>query len=289
MSTLTKIFVGLLVVASLLLSAATMTFVYATPDYANRVEGLERKIQVADSLVSSARSEANAQTAASQNEVAALRQELASARTRITELQGEVANSNAEVANAELATSQALAAQTVAMTAVTQTQASNDQLQEDLVATRDDFEKTVQLQTRTAAKLAETQNNLVYANRALRRAEEKNVELLGKIEQANSIIVALGGNPTDLDSNPAAPPAINGVILARDIVEGVPYAMISVGSEDDVKPGMEFIILDGSTSDFLGFINIEQVDDTQAFGRLTGNTVEQIKANDVVRTKLLGS
>jgi len=289
LSTLTKIFVGLLVVTSLLLSAAAMTFVYTTPDYANQLESLQAKMRVAESRANQAQSEASKSATASANEATALRAALAAARTRVTELQAEVANANADVASAELASQQALAAQTVAMTAVTQTQASNDTLQQQVIDTRDELEKTVGLQTQTATKLAETQNNLVYANRALRRSEEKNVELLGKIEQANAIILALGGNPTDPDSNPAAPPAINGVILAKDVVEGVPYAMISVGSEDDVEPGMEFIILDGRTSDFLGFINIEQVDDTQAFGRLTGNTVEQIKTNDVVRTKLLGS
>ena len=292
MSPLTRIFVVLLIVTSLLLSAASLTFLYTTPDYAGQVETLEAQVAAGQSAVARAQSEGNSAASAARAELETVQAALAEARARTTQLQGEIAAAQAEVAQAELENSQVQAANTVAMTAVTQSQATTQQLREQLASLRDTYEQTVDRQAETSSKLAETQNLLAYASRALRTEQERNVELLSQNDTAKRLLADAGIDLGDFDPQRASaisPPPINGVIEATEVLDGVKYATVSVGTEDDVVRGMQFIVLDGRSGDFLGFVNIEDVDDQTAFGRLEGNRLPEIDADDLVRTQLVGS
>ena len=49
---------------------------------------------------------------------------------------------------------------------------------------------------------------------------------------------------------------------------------------------MKFTIIDDQTSELLGFVTVEEVDDQVSIGKLTGPRVDQVSANDQVRTQV---
>lgn len=105
------------------------------------------------------------------------------------------------------------------------------------------------------------------------------------VDNLTGQLVAAGLDPRN-KMNPVAPPPINGVIIQRQTIGGEPYALISVGSEDDVKLGMQFNVVDAETNQLLGFVTIEEVDDQVSIGKLHGPRIEQIAPNDEVKTQV---
>ena len=49
---------------------------------------------------------------------------------------------------------------------------------------------------------------------------------------------------------------------------------------------MRFTVLNAQSNEFLGFLTVEQADDTVSIGRLSGPKVSSISANDEVRTQV---
>ena len=84
----------------------------------------------------------------------------------------------------------------------------------------------------------------------------------------------------------AGAPPINGVIRDTRAIAGIPHAKISVGSDDAVKVGMEFNILDRSNGKFLGKLTVVAVEPNEAVGRVTGPDIAAIAAGAEVRTQL---
>src|SRR5690606_24493860 len=161
-----------------------------------------------------------------------------------------------------------------------------NELREQLAGLRENSDRTLQQNLELSTELARLQNEYEYTQRALRAAQEQNVDLLGQTEQMRGIIVALGGNPDRLEQNPVAPPPINGVVVQRQDVGGQPYALISVGSEDDVRSGMRFTINDTESSQLIGFLTVEEVDDQVSIGKLSGPRINEVGPNDQVRTRV---
>ena len=64
------------------------------------------------------------------------------------------------------------------------------------------------------------------------------------------------------------------------------YATISVGSSDQVQPGMEFKVINKATGDYLGALVVDSVSPNESTGRLSGPHVPDIKAGVEVRTQL---
>ena len=91
---------------------------------------------------------------------------------------------------------------------------------------------------------------------------------------------------------PAAPdpedegPDINGVVRAVREVDGVRHATISVGSNDGVKKGMRFSVVDPDEGVWLGHLTIDAVGFNEATGSLAGPNVKAVKLGHRVMTKL---
>jgi len=83
---------------------------------------------------------------------------------------------------------------------------------------------------------------------------------------------------------PATP--INGVIRDKKNVNGVIFATISVGSQDQVTKNMVFNVIDREQGDFLGYLRVDRVEPNEAIGRLDGPKVADIKPGNEVRTQL---
>ncbi len=129
--------------------------------------------------------------------------------------------------------------------------------------------------------LSQAENELRFAERALRNEQEKNAELSRRTDELSQAVIALGGDVNNL--GPISGPNVNGVIVSRSTLPSGPHATISVGRQDDIRPGMEFAVYSSSGDDFLGLLTVTDVDDQQAFGRLRGPAVARISNNDRVR------
>ena len=84
----------------------------------------------------------------------------------------------------------------------------------------------------------------------------------------------------------SAPP-INGVVRTTGETNGIPYATISVGSAEQVAKGMVFQVVDRTHGGFLGELTINAVDLHEATGKLEGPGIGQVRAGTTeVKTQL---
>lgn len=283
MSALTKVFVVLLVVLSLLLAAASVTFLNTVPAYGTRIDSLDAQLRSAQTAASSSAAREAANRSALERQRDELNNLLANAQQALIDQRAQLANSQAEKATLQ---SQVVTAQTgisQAIAALNANQSVVETLQAQVGTLRDENRDAFIDRNETARQLVDAENELEYARKVLNRLEEQNAELLSSTEQIRRVAEASG---MDLSTTPPVPPRINGVITDSRQLPNGRYGSISVGSEDDVQPGVRFAIFDSESKAFLGFLDVESVDDSESFGKLTGPGVNQISAGDEARTDI---
>jgi hypothetical protein len=70
------------------------------------------------------------------------------------------------------------------------------------------------------------------------------------------------------------------------MINGIPYATISVGADAQVKQGMKFSVIDRDKGSFLGELTVGQVDEKEATGKLEGPHINEVHAGTEVRTQI---
>ena len=287
MSALTKVFVGLHVLLTMILTAAFVTFATRVEDYKGQVD--QARAQVAAEQLKASRertqAEADIQTAresltAANTRIEAIRGQLADAQQRasqqavqIAELQSKDTLNTASINKLGNALSASEAQKTQLQTTVADLRTRND----DLLAKYGDSERAVADLTN---RYEQTLRQMRYYAEQLTATEEQASLMRGVIERA-------GINLRDPEVvRNAMPPAINGVIKERMNIEGREYATISVGSADSVRPGMEFRVIDRDNGNFLGILTVDSVEAQEATGRLNGPRVAEIQRGNEVRTRL---
>jgi hypothetical protein len=116
---------------------------------------------------------------------------------------------------------------------------------------------------------------------------ERNSELMKINDTLTNELKGLGRDPSRVTAAgiTAGAPRVNGVISDTKDVAGIPFATISLGSDDSVRIGMEFNILDRESGRFLGKLTVVQVNANDAIGRLSGDTAA-VRVGNEVRTHL---
>lgn len=288
MSVLTKIFVVCLVVLSLLLSAATITFVNSIDDYKRTLDAAKQGQLSAEASAAEARTAAELASKAAADAQAQLTAQAQGASGENTRLAGQLndlgqqlarANSQATIAEANVSklTSAVAALQTMSAAAsqqVADLRTANDRL------TQQNGELNI--------SLTENINKLNITEDARRALAEQLVESKTTVDKLSGALRDRGVDPNRVQSSglAAGAPAINGVIRDTRAIAGIPHAKISVGSDDSVKVGMEFNILDRTNGKFLGKLTVVAVEPNEAVGRVTGPDVAAIAAGAEVRTQL---
>lgn len=290
MSPLTKLFVVLLVIVSMLNAAAIVVFV-------NNAKPLQPMLDTANSQLQAARLQEQANLAAMQRAQDQLNAEIvqhqkdnsthaaesaqdqadlnkaevtiASLRAENTDLQASVNTANGSV---QLATSTANKSQDQ----LTELRNSND----DLVKQNEEF-------GRRNAELTSTLDSLRS------RQEETAEKLQESKEDTEKLAAALkdkGVDPQEI-VNATAPAGlgaqdINGVVREKSVINGNTFVTISVGSADGVTKGMKFNVVNGP--EFLGIVTIDTVDTDSAIGRLEGfpDKVAEVQKGNDVKTQL---
>jgi hypothetical protein len=271
---LTKIFVVFLVVFSLLLSAATITFVNAVAnhrDAASKAElalGIERaKAARLESTMSSAQAAARQQIGQLEGQVQSVQQALTAEGEKVRDRDAQLAQAASDKASLQTELTglrQALtASQEAQKNLTTQAESARNRAQ-DLFVKNQELNRTN----------SDVTNRLAVTERERRNLAEQLTEVQKQLDNAHASLKQYGVNPNTVA---AVAPSINGVIKSRQVIAGVPYAVISVGSNSDVQTGMEFNIVDRGTGAFLGVLTVTAVEPNEAIGRLSGKRVEEVQ------------
>ncbi len=280
MTVLTKVFVVALVFLSLLLAAASVTFLNTVPDYNAQAEGLQAQLSVANDTANSVRAQESAARAAIERQRDQLNDQLSDLKSQMASMQSQLAEAEAEKANLQTRQSILQTNLATAVSAVNANQAVMDNLIAQVGTLQQENFAAITQRNETSRELATAENELNFAEQALRLEREKNAELLSQTTEMREALASLNFNLGDL----GAFADVRGQITGKRQLANGPHASISVGSEDDVVRGMRFAVFDQDNSDFLGFLDVIDVDDNVATGRLEGPAVDRIEAGDRVRT-----
>ena len=287
MSPLTKLFVVLLVILSLLTTAATVVFVNQTQNSAKMLADAKAEAAAARSAASEAEAAAGAQRDQaqeairnSQNQIEQFRQSANQLQMRINELAAQ----NADATTKVTLSSADQARLTEALKSAQETNAHQAEQITQLRTTNDErLKQNVELNTR----VTELTDRSQVLERELRFANEQLAEAKTTADRQGAMLRDAGINPKMASAGTGAgAPPINGVIRARRDIAGIPYAVISVGSNDGVAKGMEFKIVNRATGQFLGVLTVDSVEATEATGRLSGPKLPEVRPGVEVRTQL---
>ena len=287
MSALTKTFVVLLVVMSLLSAAGFVVFV-------NRVENFKTAAAASQASISQKTADlaaAKAATAAVQGQLDAKAREVDAAMAENARLSNEnadkVAALNATIAR-ENAQSTIMTVTQDNLTAALNASEGQRKTQSDtLVALRT-------AQDATEKKLSDDEIALSDFTNKLDVAVRKNTDFSEQLAQNQSEGIRLNnllkehgidpGEVPDRVSSSAVP--INGVVRDTRNTNGIPIATISVGSAEQVTKGMVFNVVDRTHGNFLGLLTIDSVDLHTATGRLQGDKLADVRVGTEVKTQL---
>jgi hypothetical protein len=284
------LFVVLLVLLSIILTAGVVTFV-------NKVAPLQRDLAAerakssAQAAIASARSTAlsalenqlNAATVAANAAATTHQTQVQGFRTQIEDRDAQLAQVNNQVA----VLTSGIASNSSALLA---SEAAKGKLQEQVVALRKDADDRLRTNADLGTRVSQLTAENAVLERERRNLSEQLTESQGKVGQLSKLAQDNNIPLTQLDraGTGAGAPAINGVIRSRRTIFGKEYATISLGSQDQVRQGMEFKILDKDSGAFLGVMTVTEVDANEAIGQIIAEpaTLAQIRAGNVVRTQI---
>jgi septal ring factor EnvC (AmiA/AmiB activator) len=290
LSNLTKIFVICLVLVSLLLTSAAVTFVNRSDNAAETIARLTTTVQAQQSQLNAAQATLAAATSSeafvrsdAQNKVIEagkssleIQQKLADRDQQLASLKNQNALQSADLAK--------LAEATKAATEMT------SKLQETVATLRAQGDEANKKVADLNAAVSQLTNQLEITERERRYVAEQLVELQGSYKKAVGVIKDAGITPTLASAAPvgvkSGAPAINGAIRELRSIANVPYATVSVGTADGVVKGMEFKIIDPVRGDFLGILTIDSVQPNESIGKLAGPRVSDIAVGSAAKTKL---
>ena len=285
MSPITKAFVVLHVILSMLLTAGVVVFVNRVDDYRKIVADERTKGEL---LKRNAESAAAAETTAKES-LNQLQQQLAAqinaAKTDRDKSAADLLAKNTELADAQKQLAIAMAMNQQATGALAAAQTAQNQLNTNVTELRATVDKLQQQKLELDATVADLTNQRDVLEQQRRGLAER----VSSIEtEYNRVTAFVKSQNLRVPSGAVvidAPP-INGVVREVRTIEQKRYATISVGSADAVTSGMKFRVIDRNNGDFLGFLTVESVEANEASGRLDGPLVNRVSRGAEVRTQI---
>jgi hypothetical protein len=271
-SFLTRLFVILLVVVSMLNAAATVVFVNKEGATAEANDALTAKNNSLARERDDAVNELGTARAKLEEQQELSASEATTAQTRLDSMSADLASKDADNKQllrnnqAQEANLQGLDAQ---LAIALETNKQDMQTLNDL---RDTNAKLLDSQAETDAalarqrELADTNSRQVeYLSEQLKKSEDKNKAYAAVIEEHHLSVPTEGVTPLTFSG-----PTVSGIVQDKQAINGVTYVTISVGKSDNVQPGMEFRIVDSSAQppQFLGIVTVTEVQSDTSIGRL---------------------
>ena len=286
MSVMTKLFVVLLIICSLLLTAATVVFVNRTEDFHKAATASEERALRFQRDKEAAQRDADAAKARETEAIATANAKVADLLARIQTMTQDLAAKDAAVndLNSKLAVKEAaLTDQASALKTMGQNVADVNARNQAMVAESDKLRVTnaelVGANTDYSKRLEEADRERRFLNEQLNQAKSDLAKATGVLQQHG---VALN---QPLRNGPALPD-LKGVIRNVKTDDGRTYATISLGSQQKVEKGMEFSVVDDKEGVFLAKFIVDSVDPDSSFGRLEGPRVQNVRAENLVLSKL---
>jgi len=278
-SALTKTFVLLHVIMSMLLAAGLIVFVNRLDVSSQAMKADKARIARLEDEKSIAEAEARtigAQMTATQNQAQAqvdgLRQELAHATQDASALRGQIATLESNAAKDKAALAAANEALKVA-------QGNQGALQGQLAELRTAQDKLTQQFTEANLSINDLNQRLQQTERARRNLAEQLADMTNKAQNTPQGGRSAGG--AEEAGYVSAREHIEGVINERQTIAGRPYATISIGSNDLVRKNMKLNVLNKG-GQWLGYVTVTSVDQEDAIGVLSGPRINEIRKDDRV-------
>ena len=287
MSPLTKLFVVLLVVLSLLTTAGTIVYINKEDVQKGTLATLQTQLQAAQAAAQTARDELTAAQQNLQNVQGQANSQSQAATTELNNRQAEISKLNVELAKAQSASATQQLDVSRLTEALNASQASTTALQTEVARLRTNNDALVKQSSDLNSSVSDLTARLEVTERERRLLAEQLTQASGENQRLSMIIKNSGLTPTDQGRiADRSGPAINGVIRDVRNIAGRQYATVSVGSADGVKNGMEFKILDRAGGNFLGTLVVDSVEPNEAAGRIQGPRVAEVRPGVEVRTQL---
>ncbi|MEM6562439.1 MAG: hypothetical protein AAF656_12620, partial [Planctomycetota bacterium] len=256
MSTLTKIFVGLLVILSLILSAATVSTVATLDNYESELTASKQQVQSLNASIASTTAKAAADVEAAEDRADTLRVEVQRMQAETTSLESQISQLNQAASTRQREVDTITAEKQALIAAVNGSQEAQKVLQTSLASAREQLNELAQRR----AELESFNTELGAERQTLAREVRNLQEQIAMLrQQEGRMKAALQDQGIDAEevavgrtAVTGAAPAINGVIKSVKLIGGKTYAEVSVGSEDRVAANMKFNVIDSASGNFLG-------------------------------------
>lgn len=281
MSALTKLFVILLIVCSMLLTAGVVVFVNRTEDFRmsltqeqSRARTLQSEKESAEILARAAQNREQANAVESNRKIAERDQMIISLNEKIGA--GATAGNTAQTT---------IAIQQAQLTDASSALKTLNQTLNDLQAKHDAMIKqhgeTLIRNADLVGANTDLQKRIEQAEREVRWQNEQIVQLKAERDR---IVRLLGDQGVDPNAAPVRggvrpTPRVNGVVRQIRGEGGITVATISLGAADRIDKGMQFNIVDPNSTTFLGKITIDSVEANESIGRVEGPRVADIQPN----------
>lgn len=278
MSALTKAFVVLTTILSVLLVALVVPFVARTQNFQDQVRSLEQQRTVAEQTARQRQldlqnvvDQLGAQQQQSQQQVADLNAQI---RTLQTQLQDE--RTKAQTERAQLADLRASLTRFGA--AAEQDAALLQTLRNELNSSREELVQVRGRNIELADRGVELQSQLDAYDREVRRLRERMVGLQEEVQAMTGVIESNPELREQLASGESAPtqaPEVRGQVTAVQEAGDATLVSVDLGSADGIQEGNRLMVARGQ--EFLGTLQIDTVRESEAAGRmvLQQGTVQQ--------------
>jgi hypothetical protein len=284
------LFVVLLVLVSVALSAGTITFVNKLDPLQKELANTKTQLAAKDTLLEKANTIAASSTASIEAARAESANELAAARKSLLDAQGVIADRDAQIAKLNNNIAVLTSANSSATTALAASEDAKSKMNEQVATLRKDADDRLRQNADLSQRVSKLVADLDQTEKARRNLAEQLTDASGRADRLGKLLQDNGITTAQLDraGTGAGAPAINGVIRSRRNIAGKDYATISIGSQDLVAKGMKFNIIDPNSGMFLGLLEVEVVDQNEAMGQITAEpqNLAQIKAGNVVKTQI---
>jgi len=277
LSTLTKIFVVILVVLVLFSSVLFISFTVTTGNYKAMYDGEKDRARIAEAGENNYKLAADNYRTLYNNQVSLRTAESAAH-------QAAMADKDKQVSETKLALGQStdrLTALESSVNSLKQTldaaQKQNANLAQTLDRERRDKDKLAAQISEQTARLDSTQNELSIRERENTALKEDYSQAVQDFKELQRQVESSGGLPKAAAPLPAV--KIDGSVMAID--RGV--AQINLGSTSGVKKGMKFFVY--RNDNFVAYLQIEEVDAGRAAGVIT-DAKRDVRQGDKVTTSL---
>lgn len=288
MSPLTKVFVLLLVILSLILTAGMVVYVNRQESFVQIKKAQDAKISELTAKAAAANGQLDMAENARTNAEALLQNQRNLSEQTIAQLRSAVAERDANVAQINSNLLQSTAAQKTAADALTVALKQLDTQNGELADLRKQNLDLAKRNSEDSLAINDLTNKFDTVRAQWRDASEQNTQLQNDMKNMRETMHKSGiseNNPRIL--NPESLVRVEGKVRSKQTIGNVPMATIDVGSADQVTKGMQLKLIDPNSSDpFLGYLVVDRVEPNEAIGHLMGPRINEVHPGVQVRSQL---